>query len=81
MVSQTDLPLQLAELRAQPIQLQLNLRHARQLIIQLEIKIVHLSSDPRGQPPALSKPYRTGLADHSRSSVRHGSLFHADLSG
>jgi hypothetical protein len=38
-------PLQQPDFRPQPIESQLNLRHARQLIVQLDVNRVDLSAD------------------------------------
>jgi hypothetical protein len=74
MVSQLNPHLEELDFRSELVELQLNMRHARQLIVQLEINIINLSFEVGCQP---------GLA--SRSSVRlacgcstSASLFHVE---
>ena len=77
MVSQSEPPLEQPDSRPQSIELQLNLCHARQLIIHLKINIVDLSPDVRRQPWLLPRCARSagGSCGHARAT--RGSVFHA----
>jgi hypothetical protein len=76
MVSQMNPRLEQLDFRQQSIELQLNVRHARQLIVQLVVDIVNLSSDVGGKPRSTNwQCVRFARGSLGRSTL--ASLFHA----
>jgi hypothetical protein len=68
--------LQQPDFRPQPVEFQLDLRHARQLGVELQVNVVELASDAYGEP-TLTRTYHACFAGDCCECAARGLLFHA----